>query len=102
MRTEDQVRSEAELVLGFNDSVPDVEQGVGQITTFNTLGFPGVLYKPDGWYLPKDVTEVAIILETKSESKMNSFKTVTLREPDMIGLSEYFIMGRNVKSLRIM
>ena len=68
MRTEDQVRSEAELVLGFNNSVPDVEQGVGQITTFNTLGFPGVLYKPDGWYLPKDVTEVAIILETKSES----------------------------------
>lgn len=52
-RTEDQIRNSAETILGF---VSDEEaiSGTGQITTFNQLGFKGVNYKPDGWYLPKD------------------------------------------------
>ena len=65
-RTEDQVRNSAETILGFVNS-DEATSGTGQITTFNQLGFKGVSYKPDGWYLPKDKGGVAIILETKSE-----------------------------------
>ena len=69
MRTEDQVRDEAKIILGFNDGEENVQQGTGQITTFNQLGFSGNNNKPDGWYLPADKSEVAIVLETKSEKE---------------------------------
>ncbi|QWQ38258.1 SAM-dependent methyltransferase [Gemella sp. zg-570] len=68
-RTEDQVRDEAKIILRFNEKEKDIKQGTGQITTFNQLGFKGINDKPDGWYLPKNINEVAIILETKSEDK---------------------------------
>ena len=68
MRTEDQVRDDAKIILGFNDDEKEVKQGTGQITTFNQLGFTGS-DKPDGWYLPNDKGEVAIILEAKSEKE---------------------------------
>lgn len=68
MRTEDQVRDEAKIILGFDDGEENVQQGTGQITTFNILGFKGNSNKPDGWYLPNDKGAVAIILETKSEN----------------------------------
>lgn len=68
-RTEDQVRDEANLILKFNEKERDIKQGTGQITTFNQLGFKGINDKPDGWYLPKNINNVAIILETKSEDK---------------------------------
>ena len=67
MRTEDQVRDEAKIILGFDDGEENVQQGTGQTTTFNQLGFSGKIDKPDGWYLPSDNGDVAIILETKSE-----------------------------------
>lgn len=68
-RTEDQVRNDATAILGFNDGEANVQQGTGQITTFKQLGFTiGKSDKPDGWYLPKDKSRVAIILETKAES----------------------------------
>lgn len=69
MRTEDQVRDDAKIILGFDDSENNVQQGTGQITTFNQLGFSGNSNKPDGWYLPNDKGAVAIILETKSEKE---------------------------------
>ena len=69
MKTEDQVRDEAKIILGFDKIEKNVEQGTGQITTFNQLGFKGNNNKPDGWYLPKNLNDVAIILETKSEEK---------------------------------
>ena len=69
MQTEDQVRDEAKIILGFNDNEEKVKQGTGQITTFNQLGFSGNSNKPDGWYLPNDQGDVAIILETKSEKE---------------------------------
>ncbi|WP_220451760.1 HsdM family class I SAM-dependent methyltransferase, partial [Bifidobacterium pseudocatenulatum] len=40
--------------------------GVGQLTTFNQLGFKGKLDKPDGWYLPSSKTDTAVVLETKA------------------------------------
>lgn len=71
MRTEDQVRDQAQITLGFNEEQPNIIQGTGQITTFNQLGFtthPLKNHKPDGWYLPDD-NNIAIILEAKSEKE---------------------------------
>ncbi len=73
-KTEDQVRDSAKLSLGFDKKEDNVQQGTGQITTFNQLGFKGVYNKPDGWYLPNDFNTPAIILETKSESEDISLK----------------------------
>ena len=67
LRTEDQVRDYAKIVLGFDEAEENIDQGTGQITTFNQLGFKGYSDKPDGRYLPKNMNDVAIILETKSE-----------------------------------
>lgn len=63
--TEDEVRDAACATLGLNDS-SSVRAGTGQLTTFNQLGFPGVADKPDGWYLPYNRTETAVIIETKA------------------------------------
>ncbi len=65
--TEDEVSQKAGKTLGFDDGEPCVNQGVGQRTKFNTLGFRGVTKAPDGWYLPEDKSRVAIVLEVKSE-----------------------------------
>ncbi len=65
--TEDQVRDMARDILGFGDR-KGARCGVGQLTTFNQLGFPGVSDKPDGWYLPDNHADVAIVLETKAST----------------------------------
>lgn len=65
--TEDQVRDLAKKILGFKNK-EGVNCGVGQLTTFNQLGFNGVKDKPDGWYLPYNHADVAIVLETKASS----------------------------------
>ena len=67
-KTEDEVRDEAKIILDFQP-IPNGQCGVGQLTTFNQLGFTGINDKPDGWYLPNNNNEVAIILETKSSDK---------------------------------
>ena len=65
--TEDEVRDSAREKLGFADRA-GVRSGVGQLTTFNQLGFQGVSDKPDGWYLPDNHADVALVLETKASS----------------------------------
>lgn len=68
--TEDVVRDTiAKPTLGFDDGEKDVQQGTGQLTTFNQLGFKGINNKPDGWYLPKNTALPAIILETKNSGE---------------------------------
>ena len=62
---EDEVRDKARDILGFKNG-ENVRSGVGQLTTFNELGFIGKADKPDGWYLPNNHAEVAIILEVKA------------------------------------
>lgn len=63
--TEDAVRDAARDILRLVDN--DVARaGVGQLTTFNQLGFLGVADKPDGWYLPNNRNDVAVVLETKA------------------------------------
>jgi len=79
-RTEDEVRNEAGIMLGFtnnygaNVETSDYIAGVGQLTTFieigkrlNTTDFAGISDKPDGWYMPYNQNSVAVVLETKSE-----------------------------------
>lgn len=63
--TEDVVRDKARDILGFKDK-EGVRSGVGQLTTFNQLGFQGVADKPDGWYLPDNHADTAVVLETKA------------------------------------
>lgn len=63
--TEDEVRDRAREILDM-EGRPGAVSGVGQLTTFNQLGFPGVSDKPDGWYLPSNRADVAMVLETKA------------------------------------
>ncbi len=82
LRTEDQVRNEAGITLGFIDAsgnnvdTSEYLSGVGQLTTFIQLGarlgttdFAGKSDKPDGWFLPFNQNSVAIVLEAKSEKE---------------------------------
>ena len=59
----------AKQILGFDKPEKDVQQGTGQIKTFNQLGFIGYSDKPDGWYLPLDTSKPAIVLEAKAEKE---------------------------------
>lgn len=68
-KTKDQVRDQARAILGFNKILDRAEQGTGQTTTFNQLNVNGISDKPDGCYLAKDTTRIAIILETKAEKE---------------------------------
>ena len=70
--TEDKVRESAGKILGFEDT-DTAKSGVGQLTSFNQLGFTGIKDRPDGWYLPNEKSFPAIILEAKSG-------TTTLKE----------------------
>ena len=66
--TEDQVRDQAAKILKF-ETTDNVKAGVGQLTSFNQLGFAGVKDRPDGWYLPDSNEDIAIILETKNSNQ---------------------------------
>ena len=66
--TEDEVRDLAGKILKF-ENTDKVQSGVGQLTSFNQLGFSGIKDRPDGWYLPKNIEEPAIILETKNSNQ---------------------------------
>ena len=68
MRTEDQVRDDANKILGLKDTETALA-GVGQLTSFAKLGFKGdgANYRPDGWYIPNETNFPAIILEVKKE-----------------------------------
>jgi len=67
--TEDEVRDADKSILGFDQAEEGIQQGTGQITTFNQLGIKGNNKKPDGWYLPDNKNAVAIILETKNSNE---------------------------------
>ena len=72
--TEDEVREYAGKILGLGDTdTKEAISGVGQITNFRSLGFTGEgsLLKPDGWYLPSDLSSAAIVLETKARGNVD-------------------------------
>ncbi|MDD3417721.1 MAG: N-6 DNA methylase [Lachnospiraceae bacterium] len=89
----------AKQILEFDKPENNVQQGTGQLTTFKKLGFvgKGSNHKPDGWYLPADCTDVAIILETKSSDKdieskpfinelLDNVKIANNKYPKVIGI----------------
>ncbi len=65
--TEDQVSERAKTILHLEET-ESAKAGVGQLTAFNQLGFAGVKNRPDGWYLPNEVSYPAIILEVKASN----------------------------------
>lgn len=65
--TEDMVRDKARSILGFEHKDTG-KSGIGQLTTFNQLGFKGISDKPDGWYFPDNHMDTALILEVKASN----------------------------------
>lgn len=65
--TEDQVRDIARTILHLEET-ETAKAGVGQLTSFNQLGFPKVKDRPDGWYLPNETFFPALILEVKGSN----------------------------------
>lgn len=65
--TEDQVRDLARTKLNLEDT-ESAQAGVGQLTSFNQLGFRGIKDRPDGWYLPNETHYPALILEVKGSN----------------------------------
>ena len=90
--TEDQVRDQAAKILKF-ETTDNVKAGVGQLTSFNQLGFTGVKDRPDGWYLPDNIEDTAIILETKNsnqklENYISLFKINKIDKQKIYGLTK--------------
>lgn len=65
--TEDEVRDMARSTLDLK-TTESAQAGVGQLTSFNKLGFIGVKDRPDGWYLPNETHFPALILEVKGSN----------------------------------
>ncbi len=86
--TEDVVREKAGKILGFENS--DVaKSGVGQLTSFNQLGFEGIKDRPDGWYLPNNTQDPAMILEAKNSDQVLENYVDELNKNCEIVLSKY-------------
>ena len=87
--TEDEVRDIAAKILKLETN-ESVIAGVGQLTSFNQLGFKGVKDRPDGWYLPKDTGLPAIILEVKgSNIPLKTLQIDELKKNCMIAMTKY-------------
>ena len=86
--TEDVVRDNAGKILGFVNE-KGIQSGVGQLTTFNQLGFRGVNDKPDGWYLSDNFEDTAIILETKNSEQVLQNYLYELEKNCNIVLAKY-------------
>lgn len=91
--TEDEVRDLAGRILKF-ENTDKVQSGVGQLTSFNQLGFNGIKDRPDGWYLPKNTEEPAIILETKnSNQKLANFLDEIIKNCDIVSTKYKKVIG---------
>lgn len=88
--TEDEVRESAGFTLGFKEKIDNAITGVGQLTTFNQLGFQGVPDKPDGWYFPKNTNDPAIILEAKASNiELKEKQIYEIKKNCTIAMSKY-------------
>ena len=93
--TEDQVRDIARKKLHLEET-ESAKAGVGQLTSFNQLGFRGVKDRPDGWYLPNETHYPALVLEVKSsniklgdkerEELLKNIRIVQTRYKHVVGL----------------
>ena len=93
--TEDQIRDIAKTKLHL-DETESAKAGVGQLTSFNQLGFRGIKDRPDGWYLPNETHYPALVLEVKSsniklgnkerEELLKNIRIVQTRYKHVVGL----------------
>lgn len=93
--TEDKVSEIAQQKLHLEET-ESARAGVGQLTSFNQLGFKGVKDRPDGWYLPNETHYPALILEVKAsnikfgdkerEELLKNVRIVQSRYKHVIGL----------------
>ena len=93
--TEDQVRDIARQKLHLEET-ESAMAGVGQLTSFNQLGFRGVKDRPDGWYLPNETYYPALVLEVKGsniklgekerEELLKNVRIVKTRYKNVVGL----------------
>jgi hypothetical protein len=93
--TEDQVRDIARMKLHLEET-ESAKAGVGQLTSFNQLGFRGVKDRPDGWYLPNETHYPALVLEVKGsniklgdkerEELLKNIRIVQTRYKHVVGL----------------
>ena len=91
--TADEVRDLAGRILKF-ENTDKVQSGVGQLTSFNQLGFNGIKDRPDGWYLPKNIEEPAIILETKNPNqKLENFLDEVIKNCDIVSTKYNKVIG---------
>ena len=91
--TEDEVRDLAGRILKF-ENTDKAQSGVGQLTSFNQLGFNGIKDRPDGWYLPKNIEEPAIILETKNlNQKLENFLDEVIKNCDIVSTKYNKVIG---------
>lgn len=87
--TEDEVRDLARTTLDLKPT-ESVQAGVGQLTSFNKLGFAGIKDRPDGWYLPNETHFPALILEVKgSNVKFGDKERAELIKNIKITLTKY-------------
>ena len=93
--TEDQVRDIAKTKLHLEET-ESAKAGVGQLTSFNQLGFRGIKDRPDGWYLPNETHYPALVLEVKGsnikmgdkerEELLKNIRIVQTRYKHVVGL----------------
>ena len=93
--TEDQVRDMARMKLHLEET-ESAKAGVGQLTSFNQLGFRGIKDRPDGWYLPNETYYPALVLEVKGsnvrlgkkerEELLKNIRIVRSRYKHVVGL----------------
>lgn len=77
IRTEDEIRDSAKKILGFDEKEPNIKQGTGQITTFNQLGFKGILTNPmDGIYHQIHRT-LHLFLKQSQKRRISFLKSIT-------------------------
>lgn len=90
-KPEDVVRDELRAKLNL-ENPPTLNSGVGQQCTFKQLGFSEKnisSLKPDGWYLPENKNEVAIVCETKNSNEdINKNEEQLLKYIDVV-LTKY-------------
>jgi len=56
------------------EETESAKAGVGQLTSFNQLGFRGVKDRLDGWYLPNETYYPALVLEVKGSNMKQGVK----------------------------
>ena len=67
--TEDEARDACKASPGFDRPGQNVKRSPGQLTAFDKLRIKGDGNKSDGWYLPDNKNDVAIILESKNSGE---------------------------------